>query len=281
MADKSGHALENTLDDILLKCGTGVVIAGDKDLKFVQCSHGIMRNIDVYQYHIQHDDSIGSKIGHDANISNTAFEIIANANFTQPTDGIQMQVVSDSIEDDVGESGGEILRLTYFTKTTWLKKTTDVELNGTATVNTTATDIYRLEDAEIIDGAPAVGTITIKDTSGTTLYGQIDPLRTFMERCIHYIETGKRCVVTDILVGTQTKEGIIFRLFRTEINNSYQITRGRYSVTLLETTVPLKLTLGIICENPDGDRMAVGLANLGLAASQGSSGSFRYYDEDI
>ena len=240
-----------------------------------------MRNLDVYQYHIQHDDSIGSKIGHDETISTTAFEIIANANFTQPTDGIQMQVVSNSIEDDVGESGGEILRITYFTKTTWLKQTTDVELNGTATVNTTATDIYRIEDAEIIDGAPAVGTITIKDTSGTTLYGQIDPLRTFMERCIHYIEAGKRCVVTDILVGTQTKEGIIFRLFRTEINNSYQITRGRYSVTLLETTVPLKLTLGIICENPDGDRMAVGLANLGIAASQGSSGSFRYYDEDI
>lgn len=281
MAGKSGQALENTLDDILLKCGTGVAVAGDQELILAQCSHGILRILDVYQYHIQHDESIGSKIGHDANISNTAFEIIANANFIQPTDGIQMQVVSTSSEDDVDGTGGEILRITYFTKTTWLKKTTDVIMNGTSTVNTTATDIYRIEEAEFIDGAPAVGTITIKDTGGTILYGQIDPLRTFMERCIHYIETGKRCVVTDILIGTQTKEGIIFRLFRSEINNSYQITRGRYSVTLLETTVPLKLTLGITCENPDGDRMAVGLANLGLAADQGSSGSFRYYDEDI
>lgn len=281
MAGKSGDALENTLDDILLKCGTGIAVAGDQGLILSQCSHGLLRILDNYQYHIQHDGSTGSKIGHDDNISTATFEIVANGNFIQPSDGVQMQVVSTSGEDDVGGTGGEILRITYFTKTTWLKKTTDVIMNGVATVNTTATDIYRIEDAKFIDGAPAVGTVTIKDTGGTILYGQIDPLRTFMERCIHYIETGKRCVVTDILVGTQTKEGIIFRLFRTEIDNSYQITRGKYSVTLLETTVPLKLTLGITCENPDGERMAVGIANLGLAATQGSSGSFLYYDEDI
>lgn len=257
-----------------------VISNGSQGDPFSQCEHGKIRTLDVYHYQIEHGDR-DTKVGYMDGIGEAAFAVLANAVYAQPTDDIQMEVVSDSVEDDVGGTGAEHLRITYFSKMPWTKYTTDVIMDGTTIVNTTATDMYRIESIEVIKGNPAVGTITLKDTSGVTLYGQINPLRTYMERAMHYIETGKRCVATDFVVSTQTKEGIIFRIFKTQVFGTDLVTSGRYSATILESVLPQSFNIPVVIENPDGLRMAVGFAVLGLAAAQGGSGSFRYYDEDI
>ena len=127
---------------------------------------------------------------------------------------MQMELVSDDAADT------QTIRLEYFDEATWTYAYEDVILTGLAAVNTVATDLYRIDNMTVIKGGPAVGNITLKDTGGVNLYGQISPLRTFMERALHYVRKGYRTTVSDVIVGTQTKEGIIFRLFRTMQNSS-------------------------------------------------------------
>lgn len=253
---------------------------GSEGEPFNQCSHNTMMVLDKYQYEVEHGEK-DTRVGRSLDIDIGSFIVLANAAFTQPTDGIQMELVSNDVGDDSVGAGAQLVRITYFTKTTWLRKTTDVIMDGTTIVNTTATDIYRIDKAEVIKGRPAIGTITIKDTTGATLYGQIEPLTTYMERAMAYVETGKRCVVTDILISTQSKEGIIFRAFKSDKVGDNIVTRGRYSATMVEDALPLEFNLPFSVENPYGDRIALGLAVSGIADNQGASGSFRYYCEDI
>ena len=231
---------------------------------------------DAFQYQVAHGEERGAKIGYRSGISTAAFVVLANNDFTQPNDDMQMEVVSDSDSDN----NTKIVRITYFNKA-WTKKTTDVIMDGTTIVNTTAVDIYRIDCFEIIKGNPAVGTITLKDTTGATLYGQIEPLTTFMERAMHYVEKGKRCVATDCLIGCGTNGGIIFRLFKSHKVGTDIVTKGRCSVELADSAFSVNINLPIVVENPDGDRIAVGIGVRAINANQRTAATLRYYDEDI
>lgn len=219
---------------------------------------------------------IGTRIGDSPDIIPTAgFGILQNAVILQPANGIQMELVSTDAADT------QTIRIEYFTKTTWLYAYEDVILNGLTPVNTIATDIYRIDNICVIKGGPAAGNITLKDTGAVNLYGQITQYRTFMERALHYVKKGHRSIVSDVIVGTQTKEGIIFRLFKTIQYNDDIVTSGRFSVSLQGTNLNHAFNISMVTENPDGLRVAVGVGVLGLAASQGGTGSFRYFDELI
>lgn len=231
---------------------------------------------DIYQYQLIHGTERGAKIGYRSGIGVTAFVVLANDDFEQPTDDMQMEVVSDSGSDN----GTKIVRIIYFNKA-WVKNTTDVIMNGTVDVNTTATDIYRIEAFEIIKGSPAVGTITLKDTTGTTLYGQMEPMTTFMERAMHYVEKGKRCIITDILIGCGTGGGIIFRLFKSTKVGDNIVTKGRCSVELADSSFPVNANMPIVITNPDGDRIAIGIGVRAIVNNQRTAATMRYFDEDI
>ena len=231
---------------------------------------------DTYQYQVAHGEERGTKIGYRSGISTAAFVVLANDDFTQPDDDMQMEVVSDSDSDN----NTKIVRITYFNKA-WTKKTDDVILNGTTIVNTVAVDIYRIDSFEIIKGNPAVGTITLKDTTGATLYAQMEPLTTFMERAMHYVEKGKRCVVTDCLIGCGTNGGIIFRLFKSTKVGANIVTKGRCSVEIADSVSSINVNLPIVIENPDGDRFAVGIGVRAINANQRSGATLRFYEEDI
>ena len=260
--------------------GKPYVLAEGNVGQLLQCPHGYLHTIDTYQYQVEHGVGRDSRIGYRSNIGTTSFTVLANADFTQPAADMQMEVVSSNVGDDSAGAGAQLVRITYFNQA-WVKKDTDVIMDGTTIVNTTATDIYRIDCFCVIKGQPAIGTITLKDTTGATLYGQMEPTTTFMERCMHYVETGKRCVVTDVLVGCGTSGGIIYRLFKTEKIGANIVTRGKESVEIADDAFPHAFVLPHVLENPGGDRMAFGLAVRAIIANQRSGATIRYYDEDI
>lgn len=257
------------------------VPVGDQELPFQQCCEGRILTLDEYQYlnkrsHIPATTYVGTRIGDSpSGIPDAAFGILQNATILQPANAMQMELVSDDAADT------QTVRLEYFDEATWTYAYEDVVLTGLAAVNTVATNIYRIDNMVIIKGGPAVGTITLKDTGAVNLYGQISPFRTFMERALHYVRDGYRTTVSDVIVGTQTKEGIIFRLFRSMQYGSDLVTSGIFSVSLQGTNMSHAFNITMAAENPDGLRMAVGMGVLGLAAAQGATASFSYFDEVI
>lgn len=274
-----GQSINYKIDDD----GKQYVLAEGNVGQLAQCSHGLLRILDKYQHEIEHGEK-DSRVGYRLNPGTGGYAIVANADFTQPTDDMQMEVVSDDVADDAGSTGAELVKITYFNKA-WVKKTTDVIMNGTSTVNTTANDIYRIDKFEVTKGKPAVGTITLKDTGAVALYGQIESTATYMERCMFYIPTGKRCVVTDCIIGVGTNGGVIFRLFRSDkrenILSTDIVTRGRESIEMSDTVMCQPFNLPITLENPDGERFAMGLAVKAINANQRVCTTLRFYIEDI
>lgn len=102
--------------------------------------------------------------------------------YVRPTVGIQMEVVSDSVEDDpdkgAGVPGTGIHAVTLgYLDANYVAKTEDIATNGTTPVLTTATDIFRVNSFRaktIGTNGAAVGNVNIKAVAPTdTIYSQI------------------------------------------------------------------------------------------------------------
>ena len=226
---------------------------------------------DIYQT----DVCIGSSNA----IGTGPFVILSNCVAVQPSAGVQMEAVSTSTDDTLLGSGAQILKLDYYTKSPWERKTEVVEMDGTTPVNTVATDIYRFNKVTVSKGDPAVGTITLKSTDAVTLYAQIDQYKTFFERAVFYVETGYQAIVTDIIIGCSTNGGVTWRLFKSDedADTGDIVTRGRMSVRVSDAAEHMPLQVPVKLSNPNGKRIAIGLAVQGKVANQEGIGTIRGY----
>lgn len=227
--------------------------------------------------------STDSCIGSSDAIGAGAYVILSNCVAVQPSSGVQMEVVSTSTDDTLLGSGAQKVEIEYFTETPWAKFTEVVDMDGTTQVNTVATNIYRINKYRVVKGHPAAGTITLKSTDAATLYAQIDQYETFFERAIQYIEKGYQAVVTDIIVGCSTNGGVKWRLFKSDEdeNTGDVVTRGQLSVTIADDTLPHPMKLDFRVSNPNGKRIAIGLAVQGPVAVQKGTGTIWGYCKPI
>ena len=220
-----------------------------------------------------------SCIGSSDSIGAGAYVILSNCVAIQPSSGVQMELVSTSTDDTLLGSGAQKVEIEYFTETPWEKFTEVVEMDGQTAVDTDAINIYRINKLRVVKGNPAAGTITLKSTDAAILYAQIDQYETFFERAIFYVEAGYQAVVTDIIVGCSTNGGVKWRLFKSDEDEDTGdvVTRGQLSVTIADDNLPHPMKLPFRVSNPNGIRIAIGLAVQGPVAAQKGTGTIWGY----
>jgi hypothetical protein len=232
----------------------------------------------------------GSIIGSSASITTTAFVILSNAAVSQPSTGQGMNVVSTSASDTSNGTGVQQITIEYFTvpsgTTGWIKKSEVVTLNGVTPVPTVAVDIYRINRVHtnrVGTNGTAVGTITVKDLTNTTLFAQIDIGNNVFERAIHYVTKGEMAVLSDTMVGVSSNGGVIFRWFKTEEDaNGNTVTVGQLSIEMNgPSALDRSFNLPLVVSNPNGKNISIGLAVKARTGTQSSTGTLRFHDAPV
>jgi hypothetical protein len=108
-----------------------------------------------------------------------------------------LAVISSSVEDDFDKApagtGVKSVRIHYLDDS-FVEKTTDVELDGTTPVNTSVTDIYRvnrIRPLAIGTNLKAVGSVDVKQRGGATVYSRIAAGFTKGRQLIYTVPYGK------------------------------------------------------------------------------------------
>ena len=222
--------------------------------------------------------------GANSNVAIANLVILSNATVVHPG-GVRVKVVSTSASDGVAGTGIRKLKVTYF-NSTHAKLTEIITMNGVTAVLSTSTDMWRIHHVEAIETGTAgfaVGTITIKSTDDVNLFAQIDIGHNFFERCLRYIEPGKRGFVTSIIIASSTKEGVDFRLIA-DVNNDAigggKVTIGRYASRVIDDVLHINLNMPIVIDaSASAYPLGFGIAVQGLAASQNAVASIKYWEE--
>lgn len=126
-----------------------------------------------------------------------------NTSYVFPTTAIQMAVVSTSANDTSAGTGARTVRIWYL-KSDYSEATTDVILNGTTPVNTSVSDIFRVNNFRILTtgtGYKAAGNISLTSVGGATSYSVILTGFTRARNSIYTVPLGKTYYITSINVG--------------------------------------------------------------------------------
>jgi hypothetical protein len=150
------------------------------------------------------------RFGYNGDIDITAEDVWSvGGNYTFPAAAQQMELVSTSVEDDpdkgssVAGTGIHTVTL-YYLDNTYAAATEDINLNGTAAVTTTATNILRVNaiKAKVVGTyGSAAGTISIRNLSDSPVYAAIDPGNTRSRNSIYTVPLGKTLYITSLTCG--------------------------------------------------------------------------------
>lgn len=125
--------------------------------------------------------------------SSTAEVLVAARAYVEQSSQAQRSVVSTSAQDNPAGTGAKKVKITYL-DSSYVLKTEEVTLNGTAAVNTVATDIRFIEKFEVSQGSAAAGAIKIMTTTGgggSEFCGiGVGTHDAFL--CHHYVPVGKK-----------------------------------------------------------------------------------------
>lgn len=167
----------------------------------------------------------------DVTTSSTTRVVVRRTTYTEQTTNGQRSIASSSANDTSAGTGARTLKITYLDSTGAGPFTETMTLNGTARVNTVATNICFIEQIEILtagSGGVNVGTITLftVPTSGGSAIGTIavGDNQTFWAH--HYVPLSKECNVTGISCGhngTTVGSGALFTLNSKMLNNSVAV----------------------------------------------------------
>lgn len=185
--------------------------------------------------------------------------LVKRTTYTEQTTNGQRSVASASANDTAAGTGARTIRITYLDQTGAGPFTETLTMNGTARVNTVATNICFIEQIEVMtagSGGVNAGIITLftLPTAGGTAIGTINAgdNQTFWAH--HYVPTGKVCNVTGISCGhngTTVGSGALFTLNAKPINVANSVEAqvsdfvrlyGQTSTFARAYTSPIKVT---------------------------------------
>ena len=289
MANKSGNATENTLDNIwalitTISANLASLISGG-----IPAYHDAHMKVLGYYESIGHgstngDLSVERSRGRKTTIGTGAFTILEDEDFVQPPGDVAIYIQSSSVDDAAAGTGAQQVTIAYF-PFVWATDpiVSTVTLNGTDQVDMGISDFHRMHTMDTTRGSSsAAGDITITNQADTLLYGQISQYTAFMQRCIFYVGTGKKVTCTEGVFGASTSGGVIGRVFASEEDASGNVVaRARIIFEVADDTFPYKFGISETVENPNGKRMAIGLAVKGKLANQTGTGTLKGFTEDI
>lgn len=120
--------------------------------------------------------------------------------YVYPTSAMQMEVVSSSGDDASGGTGIKTVELTYLTSD-FTEGSEIITLNGTSTVTTVATNIYRVNNFRaktVGTGGKAAGNIDVRHRSGSPIYSRISTNMTRARNSAYTVPKDKKLYVTNI-----------------------------------------------------------------------------------
>lgn len=124
--------------------------------------------------------------------------------YVPPATQIQMRVVSSSVNDTAAGTGVQSVTI-YYLDNTFAEKTVDVTLNGTTPVNTSVSNIYRVNyfiAKTVGTGGSAAGNISLQDTTGAINYSYIQAGQNIDRVCFYTVPLGKSLFIFNILFST-------------------------------------------------------------------------------
>jgi len=225
--------------------------------------------------------STDSRFAIDTAMSITSFKTIETTVTPDAFNERGMKVVSISANDTLTGTGIQKVRLTYL-DSNFNQFTEDINLNGTTSVNTVATNIKHVESFETIqvgsDGK-AVGIIDLKNLTDATLYARIDAGKNQFFSCVHHVKKGKKAVITGMEVGCQSAGVVQVRLNyeKTTIQGNpidlifHEQLIANFDVKKIEFNAPL------VVEEGHHIRMTA----MGLSGGQIVFGRFSFFEVDV
>jgi hypothetical protein len=131
---------------------------------------------------------------------------VQRTTYTEQTTNGQRSIASASANDTSAGTGARTLKITYLDQTGAGPFTETLTLNGTARVNTVATNICFIEQMEVVTAGSTgsnVGIITLftLPTAGGTAIGTIAATNNQTFWAHHYIPTAKECNITGLSCG--------------------------------------------------------------------------------
>lgn len=153
----------------------------------------------------------GRRGGYIGTSATTTVTVRATAYTPQGTDA-QRSIKSSSANDTSAGTGARTIRITYYKADASGPFTTDLTMNGTTAVATTATDIALLEKIEVItvgSGGGNAGTISIyTDNAGAgSVWGSIAIGDNQTYWAHHYVTSGVTCYITEAFVCAKANTG--------------------------------------------------------------------------
>lgn len=155
------------------------------------------------------------KIGFNGDVGTTEEDVwTIGGSYVFPAGAIQMQVVSSSAADDGDPAGTGVrtVRILYL-DASYVAKTTTVTLNGVGAVNTTATDIFRVNGFRVAtagSGGKAAGNILLQSVGGGVTYSQIATGYTRARNITYTVPAAKALYITSISLSNSSLKGVRF-----------------------------------------------------------------------
>ena len=226
------------------------------------------------------------KLGYNGDVG-ASVEIISSQGgaYVPPAAEQHMHLISDSVEDDIltgaAALGTGIHKVTvYYLTDDFVEKSEVVTLNGTTAVETTATDIYRINyvNAEVVgSGGKAAGNISVKNHDETVTYAYIPANHNRMRQAFYTVPTGKNLYLVQMNYSSVTAAGkaCTITLEATYDEIHYHILSGFFmpfaeitgesNAAAIEFKIPLHFPAGV-------DIRVVGVANASTIVNVGLRG---------
>lgn len=162
-----------------------------------------------------------SKIGMNEDIDNAWEDLWSvGGQYIFPTSGIRMEVVSNSALDNASNTGARTAQINYLTSDFTAYSTT-VNLNGITAVETSASNIYRINNFWVLTAGTAnaaVGTIDVRSTADTPIYTRILPNQTRARNTCYTVPKDKDFYITQVSYSAGNVTGNAFVRFQLQSN---------------------------------------------------------------